>query len=58
MVCKFEDVNQALYICIPENKSMVNIEDNKNDVPLVTAETINRDSFVWKNVFNGLSNRG
>lgn len=32
-----EEFNETLYICIPENKSTINIEDNTNDRPLLTA---------------------
>lgn len=34
-----DEPSQTLYICMPENNSTVNIEDNTNDTPLLTAVT-------------------
>lgn len=36
----WDELSHALYICIPENKSTVNIDDSTNDIPLLTAVKI------------------
>lgn len=39
IVWSCDDVNQVLYICIPENIITVNIDENRNDTPLVIAKS-------------------
>ena len=37
-MCNLEDINQVLYICIPENRRIVRIDDRRKETLLVTAE--------------------
>lgn len=38
IIWSLEEINQFLYICIPENNSTVSIDDKKKEALLVTAE--------------------
>ena len=38
IIWNFDETSQLLYICIPENKRTVNIDDKTKDALLVTAE--------------------
>lgn len=43
-----DELSHALYICIPENRSTVSIDDSTNDIPLLTAIKIRIDIRIGK----------